>query len=136
VSAPRPVRVVFVCVENSCRSQMAEAYARILGGDRVEAWSAGSAGGAGVNPKAVAAMAELGYDLSAHRSKPLADLPDAPFDVAVTMGCGDACPMVRAGRREDWDIPDPKTLGPDDFRQVRDRIGDKVRALLASLGVA
>jgi arsenate reductase len=126
--------ILFVCVENSCRSQMAEAYARILGGERVEAWSAGSAGGTGVNPKAVASMAELGYDLAAHQSKPLAALPDVAFDVAVTMGCGDACPMVRARRREEWNIPDPKGMNPDDFRRVRDRIGEKVRALLAGLG--
>jgi arsenate reductase len=132
VNAPEgraPVRVVFVCVENSCRSQMAEAFAHMAGMPGVEAWSAGSQGGIGVNPKAVAAMAELGYDLNTHLSKPLSALPD----VAVTMGCGDACPMVRALRRESWEIPDPKHMEPAEFRKVRDRIGDKVRALLAGL---
>jgi len=134
VSPAAPKRVVFVCVENACRSQMAEGFARMLGGDGVEAFSAGSEGGAGVNPKAVLSMAELGYDLAAHTSKPLSALPDLPFDVAVTMGCGDACPMVNAARRESWEIPDPKHLDPHEFRKVRDLIGAKVRALLADLG--
>src|SRR5947208_6146447 len=85
-------RVLFVCVENSNRSQMAEAFARIHGGDRVDALSAGSRPSGRINPKAVAAMAELGYELSRHHSKGLAGLPDFEFDAAVTMGCGDACP--------------------------------------------
>jgi protein-tyrosine-phosphatase len=127
------LRIVFVCVENACRSQMAEAFARMHGGPGVEPYSAGSAGGGGVNPKAVAAMAELGYDLRTHVSKPLSALPEVGFDVAVTMGCGDACPTVRAVRREDWDIPDPKDLDLEGFREVRDLIGEKVRALLAEL---
>ena len=129
-------RLLFVCVENSNRSQMAEAFARILGGDAVEAYSAGSRPSGVVNPKAVAAMAELGYDLSRHRSESVADLPDVPFDFVATMGCGDACPNVRAGRRADWSIPDPKHLPPGEFRAVRDLIRDHVRAALAELGVA
>ena len=126
-------RVVFVCVENSNRSQMAEAFARIHGGDRVDAFSAGSRPSGRINPKAVAAMAELGYELSRHHSKGLAGLPDFEFDAAVTMGCGDACPHVRAKRRIDWQIPDPRDMPPEDFRKVRDLIRDKVKELLKEM---
>ncbi len=126
-------RVVFVCVENSNRSQMAEAFARIHGSGRVEAHSAGSRPSGKVNPKAIAAMQELGYDLGTHRSKSLADLAGLEFDVAVTMGCGDECPFLRAQRREDWSIPDPRDLPPEQFREVRDLIEAKVQALLAQL---
>jgi len=128
-------RVLFVCVENANRSQMAEAFARILGGKSVEAFSAGSLPSGKVNPKAVEAMRELGYDLSVHGSKSLGDLPDVAFDFVATMGCGDACPTVRAKQRADWAIPDPKHLPPDEFRVVRDLIQDKVRATLGELGV-
>ena len=121
------MKLLFVCVENSCRSQMAEAFAAMAG---AEATSAGSRPSGTVNPKAIASMAELGYDLSAHRSKGLSDLPDAAFDVAVTMGCGDACPAVRAARSEDWEIPDPKGMDPDAFRAVRDEIARRVRELV------
>ena len=134
MTAPRPTpRVLFVCVENSNRSQMAEAFARRHGGGRVEVYSAGSRPSGKVNPRAVAFMKELGYDLSAHGSKPLDQFNGQEVDVAVTMGCGDACPLVRARRREDWAIPDPRDLGPDEFRAVRDLIGRKVRALLEGL---
>jgi arsenate reductase len=129
---PRP-RILFVCVENSNRSQMAEAFARMLGGHRIEAFSAGSRPSGRVNPRAVQFMGEIGYDLAAHRSKSLADLPEGEYDVAVTMGCGDACPLVRAQRREDWGIPDPKELPADEFRAVRDLIGEKVKALLIDI---
>ncbi len=128
-------RVLFVCVENANRSQMAEAFARILGGAAVEAYSAGSQPSGMVNPKAVEAMRELGYDLSAHGSKSLHELPEVAFDFVATMGCGDACPMVRARQRADWSIPDPKHLPPDEFRVVRDLIRDKVQAMLNELGV-
>jgi len=128
-------RVLFVCVENANRSQMAEAFARILGGKSVEAYSAGSHPSGKVNPKAVEAMRELGYDLSVHGSNSLDELPNVAFDFVATMGCGDACPMVRAKQREDWSIPDPKHLPPDEFRAVRDLIQDKVRATLGELGV-
>jgi protein-tyrosine-phosphatase len=130
---PQVKRVLFVCVENSNRSQMAEAFARIHGAGKVEPFSAGSRPSGRVNPKAVESMRERGYDLTRHRSKSLADLPDVEFDVAVTMGCGDACPLVRAKRREDWTIPDPKELPPDAFRAVRDLIEEKVKSLLAGL---
>ncbi|MHC4818058.1 MAG: arsenate reductase ArsC [Planctomycetota bacterium] len=123
-------RLLFVCVENSCRSQMAEAFARIGGGDAVEAWSAGSAPSGVVNAKAIAAMRELAYDLSSHTSKPLAALPDVEFDAVVTMGCGDACPNVAARRRYDWAIPCPKEMDAQGFREVRDEIARRVRELL------
>jgi arsenate reductase len=128
-------RVVFVCVENSNRSQMAQAFARMLGGPDVEAHSAGSRPSGKVNPKAVAAMAELGYDLSTHASKGLDDYNGREFDAAVTMGCGDACPLVKAKRRIDWQIPDPRDMTPEEFRKVRDLIGEKVKELLKELGV-
>jgi len=106
---------------------MAEAFARMAG---IEAYSAGSRPSGKVNQKAIDAMRELGYDLTAHHSKSLGDLPDVPFDLAVTMGCGDECPNIRASQREDWNIPDPKELPPEQFRQVRDLIGQKVKELL------
>jgi len=128
-------RVLFVCVENSNRSQMAEAFARILGGESIEAYSAGSQPSGKVNPKAIDAMREMGYDLSLHQSKSLDELPEVSFDFVATMGCGDACPMVRAEQRADWTIPDPKNLLPSEFRVVRDMIRDKVQEMLDELGV-
>jgi len=124
-------RVLFVCVENSNRSQMAEAFAHMLGG--VEAWSAGSRPSGRVNPRAVAAMRELGYDLARHRSKSLASLPADTWDAVVTMGCGDACPNVPARLREDWQVPDPRDMDPEAFRVVRDLIRAKVEDLLGRL---
>src|SRR5262245_62357235 len=88
-------QILFVCVENSCRSQMAEAFARRHGAGRVEAYSAGSRPSGKVNPRAVEFMREAGYDLEVHRSRSLAEVEDREYDVAVTMGCGDECPMVR-----------------------------------------
>lgn len=126
-------RILFVCIENSNRSQMAEAFARIHGKGRIEAHSAGSRPSGQVNPQAIEAMKEKGYDLAKHRSKSLDELPAGEYDVAVSMGCGDACPMVRAKRREEWQIPDPKNLSPDEFRAVRDLIEQKVIELLASV---
>jgi len=128
---PRPTkRLLFVCVENSCRSQMAEAFTRMLGGDDVEAWSAGSRPSGVVNPKAIAAMDAVGYDLRTHRSIGLDDLPPVEFDLAVTMGCGDACPNVVARARADWAVAQPKDMGPAEFAAVRDEIRDRVQALL------
>jgi arsenate reductase (thioredoxin) len=125
--------LLFVCVENSNRSQMAEAFARMYGGEKVAAYSAGSKPSGVVNPKAIEAMREVGYDLTAHESKALDDLPAIEFDAAVTMGCGDACPLVRARRRIDWQIPDPRNMPPEQFRAVRDLIGERVRGLIAEL---
>ena len=132
----RKVRVLFVCVENSNRSQMAQAFAAMYGGDRVESLSAGSRPSGRVNPKAVAAMAELGYDLTAHTSKAVEQFNGQEIDAAVTMGCGDACPLVSAKRRIDWQIPDPREMTPEEFREISDLIGAKVKELLKELGVA
>jgi protein-tyrosine-phosphatase len=125
-------RVLFVCVENANRSQMAEAFARIHGGGAVEALSAGSAPSGRINPKAVRFMAELGYDLATHTSKSLDDI-DGTFDAVVTMGCGDRCPWVPTKRREDWNLPDPKHMDDAGYRAVRDEIGARVKQLLAEL---
>lgn len=125
-------RVLFVCVENSNRSQMAEAFARMLGGDGVEALSAGSAPSGRINPKAIRFMGELGYDLSRHASKSLDEI-DGEFDAVVTMGCGDSCPWVPAKRREDWQLPDPRNMDDEAYRAVRDEIRARVQALLGSL---
>ncbi len=125
--------VLFVCIENSNRSRMAEAFARIHGGPAIGSYRSGPRPSGIVNPKAIAAMAELWYDLAKHGSKPLDQIPDVEYDAVVTMGCGDACPFVRAKRREVWSIPDPKHMPPEEFRKVRDLIEGKVKALLAEL---
>lgn len=125
-------RVLFVCVENSNRSQMAEAFARIHGGEAVEALSAGSAPSGRINPKAVRFMAERGYDLSGHASKSLDEI-DGEFDAVVTMGCGDSCPWVPARRREDWNLADPRDMDDEGYRAVRDDIEARVKMLLAAM---
>ncbi|MFD2718225.1 arsenate reductase ArsC [Hymenobacter monticola] len=126
---------LFVCIENANRSQMAQAFATMHGGAQVAAYSAGSRPSGVINPKAVAAMAELGYDLGNHASKSLDEVRDQQFDYVVTMGCGDACPFIAARHRVDWQIPDPKHLAPAEFREVRDLVGRQVRALLQEAGV-
>lgn len=123
-------RILFVCVENSCRSQMAEAFARIHGRREIDAYSAGSQPSGQVNPNAIDSMKEIGYDLTLHKSKSLDELPEITWDLVVTMGCGDACPFVRAKSREDWQIPDPKDMPPDKFCEVRDQIEEQVRQLI------
>ena len=121
-------KILFVCIENSNRSQMAEAFARMLG---AEAYSAGSSPSGKINPKAIASMAEVGYDLSAHRSKSLDEVKQfAPFDAVITMGCGDACPWMPAKVFLDWNIPDPKSLNDHDFNKVRDLIHKKIKELI------
>src|SRR5437588_13091780 len=122
--------------KNSNRSQMAEAFARIHGGDKVEAYSAGSRPSGKINPKAIRTMKDVDYDLSKHRSKSLSEIPDIEFDFVATMGCGDQCPFVRATRREDWNIPDPKDLSPEEFRGVRDLIKTKVKEALTLVSEA
>ena len=125
-------RVLFVCVENSNRSQMAEAFARMHAGPGVEAHSAGSRPSGRINPRAVEFMAERGYDLTQHRSKSTSEFDGMPVAVAVTMGCGDECPLVKADRREEWQIPDPKELPAEEYRAIRDDIEARVKALLAT----
>lgn len=127
-------KILFVCIENSNRSQMSQAFAKILGGDVIEAYSAGSKPSGIVNPKAIAAMAELGYDLSKHDSKNLDEVKAfAPFDAVVTMGCGDACPWMPAKQFMDWQIPDPKHMEPKEFNEVRELIKTKVKELIKNL---
>lgn len=125
-------RVLFVCIENSNRSQMAEAFAHIYGGSDVEAFSAGSKPSGVINPKAIRFMRELDYDLTSHGSKSLDDIT-GNFDAVITMGCGDSCPWVPAKRREDWGLPDPKHMDDAGYRAVRDDIASRVRQLLAEL---
>jgi arsenate reductase len=115
---------------------MAEAFARIHGAGRLEAHSAGSRPSGRVNPKAVEAMRELGYDLSTHTSKGLEAFNGNEVEFAVTMGCGDECPLILARQRVDWKIPDPKNMTPEEFRGVRDLIETKVKELIESLSLA
>ena len=124
-------KILFVCIENSNRSQMAEAFATMYGQGDVLAFSAGSLPSGKINPKAIAAMKELGYDLSNHSSKSLEEVKnEAPFDVVVTMGCGDACPWMPAKKHIDWQIPDPRAMEPDAFNIVRDSIKGRVEDLI------
>ena len=127
-------KILFVCVENSNRSQMSQAFATMLGGDQIQAFSAGSKPSGRINPKAIAAMKDLGYDLSNHQSKSLEEVKEfAPFDIVVTMGCGDACPWMPAKKFVDWQIPDPRDMDEKEFHQVRDFIKEKVKGLLSEL---
>lgn len=127
-------KVLFVCVENSNRSQMAEAFATLLSNGNIKAYSAGSKPSGKINPKAIAAMQELNYDLNQHHSKSINDIEQyAPFDAVVTMGCGDACPWMPAKKFIDWQIPDPRNMEADAFNTVRDTIREKVSELLDKL---
>lgn len=125
--------ILFVCVENSNRSQMAQAFAIMHGKNLVRAYSAGSKPSGVINPKAIAAMKELGYDLSIHDSKSLQQIPQQQYEFAITMGCGDACPFVAAKHREDWQIPDPRNMEEAEFREVRDLIEQKVKEVLQKI---
>jgi arsenate reductase (thioredoxin) len=125
--------VLFVCVENSCRSQIAEGYARQLAGSGWVVTSAGSSPSGRIDPRAIMFMREEGIDLSGQHSKGLAEIASISWDAVVTMGCGDACPHVAARRRLDWDLPDPKNLSDDEFRRIRDEIRDRVESLIQDL---
>jgi len=125
--------ILFVCVENSNRSQMAQAFATIHGGSFVNAFSAGSRPSGKINPKAIAAMKETHYDLASHASKSLQDIPKVEYEYAITMGCGDECPFVNAKHREDWNIPDPRDMNESQFREVRNLIEQKVKELLVKI---
>ena len=126
--------VLFVCVHNAARSQMAAAFLEQLGGDRVRVLSAGTEPGWRVHPKAVAAMLEVGIDLDGRKPRKLEDQEVREADVVITMGCGDECPVYPGKRYEDWDVPDPGLMPMDEVRGIRDDIGSRVRGLLASLG--
>jgi arsenate reductase len=127
------LRILFLCVENSARSQMAEAFARIHGAGLVEAWSAGSRPSGRIDPRVVETMRERSYDMAPHRSKGLAEAGPGRWDWAVTMGCGDECPWLDAANREDWSLPDPRDLGREEFDALRDEIELRVLDLLARL---
>ncbi|MEK7678862.1 MAG: arsenate reductase ArsC [Deltaproteobacteria bacterium] len=133
MNSEKTKNILFVCIENSCRSQMAEAFAKALCKGNIAAYSAGSRPSGAVNPDAVKVMAEAGYDLNGHGSKSIADIPDIEYDIAVTMGCGDECPFVKAKKRIDWNIPDPNGNTLEFFRAVRNLIEAKVKELLSTL---
>ncbi len=130
----RPV-VLFLCTHNAGRSQIALGYFRALAGDRAVAWSGGSEPGNQVNPAAVAAMAEVGIDISGEFPKPWTDEVVRAADVVVTMGCGDACPVFPGKRYEDWTLTDPNGLDVESVRPIRDEIKSRVEVLLACLDV-
>jgi arsenate reductase len=125
--------VLFVCVHNAGRSQLAAAWLTHLAGDRVEVRSAGSAPAAAVNPAAVAAMAEVGIDIAAETPKVLTVDAVRESDVVITMGCGDSCPVFPGKRYEDWKLDDPAGQGIEAVRPIRDEIRARVEALLAEL---
>jgi len=125
--------ILFVCVENANRSQMAAAFARMYGKNEFEVYSAGSQPAEEVNPKAIRAMQEVRYDLTRHHPQSLSELPDIEYNFVATMGCGDECPFIRAKLREDWSIPDPKNMPHDEFIEVRNLIKAKVEAILKTL---
>ncbi|MEO3937518.1 arsenate reductase ArsC [Dermatophilaceae bacterium Soc4.6] len=127
--------VLFVCVHNAGRSQMAAGYLTALSGGAVEVRSAGSAPGQSVNPSAVAVMAEEGIDLSAQTPKVLTTEAVEASDVVITMGCGDTCPIFPGKRYEDWVLEDPAGHGVDSVRLIRDEIRARVVTLLGELGV-
>ncbi len=112
---------------------MAEALAKMHGEGVIEAWSSGSRPSGVVNEKAIAAMRSIGYDMTVHESKSLDDIPQIEYDYAITMGCGDECPLVRAKNRADWQIPDPKHMEMPQFEAVRDTIGEAVIRLVESV---
>ena len=128
--------VLFVCIHNAGRSQMAAAYLHHLSGGAVEVRSAGSAPADQVNPSAVAAMAEHGIDITAETPKILTTEAVQDSDVVITMGCGDTCPIFPGKRYEDWELDDPAGKGVDSVRPIRDDIRNRVLVLLDELGVA
>ncbi|MFN8119940.1 MAG: arsenate reductase ArsC [Micropruina glycogenica] len=125
--------VLFVCIHNAGRSQMAAGYLRHLGGDRVEVLSAGSAPADAINPVAVQAMAEEGIDIAGEQPKILTNDAVKTSDVVITMGCGDTCPFYPGKRYEDWVLDDPAGQGIDAVRPIRDEIRGRVEALLREL---
>lgn len=125
--------VLFLCVHNAGRSQMAAGWMRHLGGDAVTVWSAGSAPGQGLNPMAVEAMREVGIDITGHSPQRWTDEMVMSVDVVVTMGCGDECPYIPGKRYVDWPLEDPAGKDLDVVRRVRDEIKVRVESLLAEL---
>jgi protein-tyrosine-phosphatase len=134
VSDGKPT-VLFLCTHNAGRSQMALGYFTHLAGDRAVAWSGGSEPGDRINPSAVAAMAEVGIDITGEYPKPWTDEIVQAADVVITMGCGDACPIFPGKRYENWELPDPAGQDVDSVRPIRDDIEERVRRILAELNV-
>ncbi|MGB7979181.1 MAG: arsenate reductase ArsC [Candidatus Nanopelagicales bacterium] len=135
-TAPRKPSVLFVCIHNAGRSQMAAAYLTHLAGDRVEVRSAGSAPADSVNPAASAAMLEEGIDMAGETPKILTDQAVRASDVVITMGCGDTCPIYPGKRYEDWQLDDPAGAGIDSVRPIRDEIRRRIEALIADIAPA
>jgi protein-tyrosine-phosphatase len=129
----RKSKIVFICVENARRSQMAEGFAEALGREDVEIYSAGSNPSSQIDPSVIEVMKEKGIDLGTKRPKGLDDLPPIEMDYLVTMGCEESCPAVLAKKTIEWEIPDPKGKSMDVFRDIRDRIENKVRDLLKEI---
>ena len=127
-------KVLFACVENSCRSQMAEGFANIHGTNVLMPFSAGSKASGEVNNKAVIVMKAIGYDLTEHKSKGLNEFNNSKFDYLITLGCNDKCPNVETKLRKEWDILDPKNMNLEDFFKVRDLIEKKVLSLIDEIG--
>lgn len=126
-------KVLFVCIENSCRSQMAEGFAKKFGQGKIEAKSAGSNSSGRVEEMAIQVMKEKDIDISDQQSKGFEDLECKDFDYVITMGCKDVCPFVPARQRLEWDVSDPKGKSIEVFRQTRDHIEEKVREFIESL---
>lgn len=112
---------------------MAQAFANIYQTDKVKAYSSGSKPSGKINPKAITAMQELGYDLTTHDFKSLYEIPQIEYEYAITMGCSDECPFVKARHREDWQLPDPRHIEGEEFNKIRDKIKKKVLDLLQKL---
>lgn len=129
-------KILFVCIENSSRSQMAQAFAKIHGQGIVEAYSAGSKPSGKINPKAIEAMKEIGYDLTTHDSKSLDDIPQGEYEYVVSMGCGENCPYVPAKNRIEWNIPDPKNMDKDKLREVQRLIERQVKDLIEKIKIS
>ena len=127
--------VLFLCTHNAGRSQMALGYFTHYAGDRAVAWSGGSEPGNEINPAAIAAMAEVGIDITGEYPKPWTDEIVAAADVVITMGCGDACPIFPGKRYENWELPDPAGQGLDAVRPIRDQIDQRIHQLMAELNV-
>ena len=125
--------VLFVCVENSCLSQIAEGFAKHFGNGMFESYSAGSRPSGKINPTAIEVMKEVGIDISSQRSKGFNDLDVKQFDAVITLGCGDICPFVPATEHMAWEIEDPKGMNIEGFRKIRDKVRDKVQALSKSI---
>ena len=126
-------KILFLCTHNSCRSQMAEGFAKKLGQGKIEVFSAGSNPSGKVDKMAIEVMKEKGIDISGQKSKGFGDLKEKNFDYVITMGCGDVCPFVPARQKIDWDLPDPKGKPIEAYREIRDVIERKVQELILNL---